>query len=244
MQNIHPHRVSFIPFGLFEAMQLLRPPSGSGCDAPVRPQSLSGTPKGLKPGTPGVAQIRVGESVAFLGSAFCCSMLLKTLTHMYIYISHIYIFIYTYMHIWINIHMTIYYLANPKWQIPTKRTESNEKPWIAGFAWIKQSRPQVIYRNHYYRNGKSSNPKSHGVSPKSQGVKHPLMTHPPKSHVERAPWNDQWLVSCARSPTSNNFFQAMSRPTRSKYMAQIPKGSLVKGPYKQGLCHLLFHYCK
>lgn len=43
-------------FAFFKAMQLLRPPSGSGCDAPVRPQSLSGTPKGLKPGTPGVAQ--------------------------------------------------------------------------------------------------------------------------------------------------------------------------------------------
>ena len=163
--------------------------------------------------------------------------------YIYIYISHIYIFLYTHIYgstfIWPYI---IWPTLNDK--SPKKGTESNEKPWIAGFAWIKQSRPQVIYRNHYYWNGKSSNPKSHGVSPKSQGVKHPLMTHPPKSHVERAPWNDQWLVSCARSPTSNNFFQAMSRPTRSKYMAQIPKGSLVKGPYKQGLCHLLFHYCK
>ena len=61
------HAKTYIPTGFpsshlafFEAMQLLRPPSGSGCDAPVRPQSLSGTPKGLKPGTPGVAQIRVG----------------------------------------------------------------------------------------------------------------------------------------------------------------------------------------
>ena len=30
-------------------MKLLTPPSGSGCDAAVRQQSLSGTPKGLKP---------------------------------------------------------------------------------------------------------------------------------------------------------------------------------------------------
>ena len=37
-------------------MKLLTPPSGSGCDAAVRQQSLSGTPKGLKPYRGGVCR--------------------------------------------------------------------------------------------------------------------------------------------------------------------------------------------
>ena len=164
---------------------------------------------------------------------------------MYIYIYHI--FIYIYIHTYMDQHSYDHILSGQPYMTNPQKKKPNpmKNHGIAGFAWIKQSRPQVIYRNHYYRNGKSSRSQiPRCFTQILQGVKHPLMTHPPKSHVERAPWNDQWLVSCARSPTSNNFFQAMSRPTRSKYMAQIPKGSLVKGPYKQGLCHLLFHYCK